>query len=102
MSRSEKNVAPVQVYLDIEEIPKIKTYAKKNKLKMSRLAREAFAMRMSDSDTPYNQGFNHGLNDAIKIAKTHDAGKMMFPSGASWGQVLAEEIEKCFRKVETS
>ena len=95
-----KTVVPLMVYVEPSEVPKIKNYAKKHKMGVSQFAREAFAMRMSEADTPYNQGFNQGLNDAIRISKTHDGGKMMFPSVASWGEVLADEIEKLIRKVE--
>jgi len=97
MSRSEKNVVHLMVYVDANDKPRIQDYADKHKMSVSKLAREAFAMRMSDADSPYNQGYNQGLNDAIKIATTHDGGKMKFPSGISWGETLADEIAKSFR-----
>ena len=89
-----KSVVPLMVYVDPVERNKIQAYAKKENLKVSQLARESFRMRMSDNQDPFNNGFNQGLYEAMRIVSETEGAKMMFPSGKSFGQLVCDEIEK--------
>lgn len=91
-----KTVAPVMIYLPIEEEEEFKEFAKKNKLTNSQVAREGIKMRMNGGD--YNAGFNDGLNEAMKIAESTEGAGMMFPSGKSFGKLVSEAIEKEIRQ----
>jgi hypothetical protein len=90
-----KTVAPVMIYLPIDEEEEFKEFAKKNKLTNSQVAREGIKMRINGSD--YNAGFNDGLNEAMKVAENTEGAGMMFPSGKSFGKLVAEAIEKEMR-----
>jgi hypothetical protein len=93
-----KTVVPIMVYVDPSERTKIQSYAKKEGINVSQLAREAFRMRISGSDDPFNNGFNQGLNEAMKIVRETEGAKMMFPSGKSYGQLVCDEIDKFKRE----
>jgi hypothetical protein len=81
------------VYVEESEVKKLKTFSRKNGKTMSEIVRQAIRMRMSAEQTPYDAGFNHGLDTAIKIALTTKGCKMMFPSGKSFGQLIKSAIE---------
>ena len=93
-----KSVVPLMVYVDPSERTKIQSFAKKEKLNVSQLARESFRMRMSGSDDPFNNGFNQGLNEAMRIVSSTEGAKMMFPSGKSFATLVCDEIEKFIRE----
>ena len=93
-----KSVVPLMVYVDPSERTKIQSFAKKEKLNVSQLARESFRMRMSGSDDPFNNGFNQGLNEAMRIVSSTEGAKMMFPSGKSFATLVCDEIEKFLRE----
>lgn len=88
-----KSVVPIMVYVEPTERTKIQSYAKKEKINVSQLARESFRMRM-EIDDPFKNGFNQGLNEAMRIVRETEGAKMMFPSGKSFGQLVCDEIEK--------
>ena len=91
-----KTVAPVMIYMPIEEDEEFKAFAKKNKLTNSQVACEGIKMRMNGND--YNTGFNDGLNEAMRVAENTEGAGMMFPSGKSFGKLVAEAIEKVMRE----
>lgn len=93
-----KTVVPIMVYVEPTARPKIQAFAKREKINVSQLAREAFKMRMSGDEDPYNNGFNQGLNEAMKIIKNTEWAKMTFPSGKSFAQEICEDIEKFMRR----
>jgi hypothetical protein len=93
-----KSVVPLMVYVDPSERTKIQSFAKKEKLNVSQLARESFRMRMSGNDDPFNNGFNQGLNEAMRIVSSTEGAKMMFPSGKSFATLVCDEIEKFIRE----
>jgi hypothetical protein len=93
-----KSVVPLMVYVDPSERTKIQSFAKKEKIKVSQLARESFRMRMSGNEDPFNSGFNQGLNEAMRIVHSTEGAKMMFPSGKSFAQLVCDEIEKFLRE----
>jgi len=95
-----KTVVPLMVYVDPSERTKIQNYAKKEKTNVSQLAREAFRMRMAGGDDPFNQGFNHGLNEALRIINSTDGAKLAFPSGKTVAKLLTDEIENFLRETK--
>jgi len=93
-----KSVVPLMVYVDPSDRAKIQSFAKKKKINVSQLARESFLMRMSGNDDPFNNGFNQGLNEAMRIVSKTEGAKMMFPSGKSFAQLVCDEIQKFMRE----
>jgi hypothetical protein len=92
-----KTVVPLMVYVSPNERDSIKSFAKDNGIKVSQLAREAFDMRMA-SGNQFNEGFNKGLNEAMKIAKNCNGAQMMFPSGKSYATIVCDDIKKFLRE----
>jgi len=92
-----KTVVPLMVYLEPIERDRVKSFAKKEGINVSRLSREAFQMRMSDSSELFNSGFNAGLNEAMKIVNNCQGASMMFPSGKSFAKIVCDDIEKYLR-----
>jgi hypothetical protein len=92
-----KTVAPVMIYLSPDDKTKLSAFAKSQKVTASQIAREGIHMRMEGSTNPYNQGFNDGLNEAMKIVKANKGAEMRFPSGKSFAQLVCEDIEQFIR-----
>jgi hypothetical protein len=88
----------VRIYLEQSEKERITKFAEKSDISVGQFAREAFKMRMEGGDNPYNNGFNQGLNEAIRIANACDGATMMFPSGKTFGKVVSDDIEKFLRE----
>ena len=93
-----KTVVPLMVYLEPAERERVKTFAKIEGMNVSRLSREAFQMRMSDSSDLFNSGFDAGLNEAMKIVKNCQGASMMFPSGKSFARLVCDDIEKYLKE----
>lgn len=89
-----KTVVPLMIYLEPAERERVKSFAKSEGINVSKLSREAFQMRMSDSSDLFNSGFNAGLNEAMKIVNNCQGASMMFPSGKSFARVVCDDIEK--------
>ena len=104
MSDGKKNVSRFKtvkqkiIYLSHDLYYKLERYSKKNKISQSQVAREGIAMRIMGEDDLFNQGFNQGLNEAMKIVRQTDGAKMMFPSGKSFAQLVCDEIERFIRE----
>ena len=92
-----KNVFPLMVYLTKRQRAYVKVFAVKNRVPVSEIAREAFNMRMAKGNE-YNSGWNDALEAAMEITKNSNAGKMMFPSGRSFSQMINEEISAIARE----
>ena len=92
-----KNVFPLMVYLTKRQRAYVKVFAVKNRVPVSEIAREAFNMRMAKGNE-YNSGWNDALEAAMEITKNSNAGKMMFPSGRSFSQMINEEISAIVRE----
>lgn len=93
-----KTVTPKMVYIPHDLANQFEKYANKNNISQSKIACEGIAMRMAGEDDLFNQGFNAGLNEAMKIVRQTDGAKMMFPSGKSFAQLVCDEIEKFLRE----
>jgi hypothetical protein len=93
-----KTVTPKMIYIPHELVGKFERFADKAKISQSKIACEGIAMRMAGEDDLFNQGFNQGLNEAMKIVRQTDGAKMMFPSGKSFAQLVCDEIERFMRE----
>ena len=89
-----KTVAPVMIYLPIEEEQEFKEFAKKNKLTNSQVACEGIKMRINGND--YNTGFNDGLQKAVDVVKNMEIAGIRFPSGNSVGDLIENAMLDCF------
>ena len=86
-----KKLKPFMTYMDDADYVKLKRFAKAKRVTMAKILREGLMVRMAE-DNPYINGFNDGLNTAIKIIGEHQASQMRFPSGKSFGELINEEI----------
>ena len=93
-----KTVKQKVIYLPHELAEKFEKYAKKNDITQSKIVCEGIVMRMSGNDDPFNQGFNQGLNEAIRITNSCEGATMMFPSGKTFAKVVSDDIEKFLRE----
>jgi hypothetical protein len=87
-----KTIAPLMVYLELDQPLQLKLYAAKHDLSVSQIARDAFTAFMSPSNDPFHQGYNAGIDAAIQIVKGTEGAKMMFPSGKSFGQLVCDQL----------
>jgi len=86
-------VKPFLTYLDSQDIEKLRKFAKKKKIPMSQVVREAVKARLVDGD-PYNTGFNDGIDASIKLVKANKASQMRFPSGSSFAELIEMDLAK--------
>ena len=84
---------PFLTYLDEADIDQLKKFAKKKKITMSHVIREALHARMAEGD-PYNAGFNEGIDECIKLIKENKASQMRFPSGSSFAELIEIDLMK--------
>lgn len=93
-----KTVTPKMIYIPHELANKFEKFAERSNISQSKIACEGIAMRMAGEDDLFNQGFNQGLNEAMRIVTNTDGAKMMFPSGKSFAQLVCDEIERFIRE----
>ena len=86
-------VKPFLTYLEEQDIDKLRKFAKKKKITMSHVVREAIKARMVDGD-PYNAGFNAGIDASINLVKENKASQMRFPSGSSFAELIEMDLVK--------
>ena len=96
-----KNVHPLMIYMPIKQRANLKVFARKNRMPVSQAVREGILMRMAGGND-YTSGWNDALEAAMEITKNSHAGKMMFPSGRSFSQMLCEEISAIARENQKS
>lgn len=94
-----KNVHPLMIYLPLTLRGAIKAYSKRHRTTVSYLMREAALMRMA-SDDRYTAGWNDAIDSCMRIIQENQAGKMMFPSGRSFSQMICEELVEMRRSPE--
>jgi len=85
-------VKPFMTYLEPDNITRLQKFAKKKKITMSQVIREALNARMSDEGDPYNAGFNAGIEESINIIKKNKASQMRFPSGSSFAELMEMDL----------
>jgi len=84
---------PFMAYLENSQYMAMKKFSKQSMIPMSQLIREAIHMRISEGDR-YTAGYNRGVQDSIKTLKGNKVAKMRFPSGKTFGDVFAQDINK--------
>ena len=86
-------VKPFMTYLEEKEIDRLKRFAKKKKITMSQVIREALGARMAEGN-PYTAGFNDGIDTCIKLVNDNKASQMRFPSGSSFAELIEIDLMK--------
>ena len=84
---------PFMAYFAQKDIIKLKRFSKQTKTPMAQIIREAVEARMS-AGNPYTAGFNAGVQKSIDSVSKITAAQMRFPSGKSFAELVAEELEK--------
>ena len=92
MMTSKENYKPFMVYLRPSDISKLKTFAKKCKLPMTQIVRESIKLRMTE-DNPYVDGFNDGLDQAMKSVVSMEESQIIFPTGKSFAQLVKIKLD---------
>lgn len=82
------------IYAPPEELKRVRGFAKDVRKTVSSVVREGILMRIAAEKNPFEEGFERGLSLAMDVAKTCKGGSMKFPSGKSFGELVAEELEK--------
>lgn len=88
---------PFMAYIAPEMILRLKRFARRNKTTMAETIREALDARLASGD-PYTRGFNDGVEAAVNAVKNTKGAQMRFPSGKSFSDLAAEEIERHYRR----
>ena len=86
-------VKPFMTYLEQDDITNLKKFAKKKRLTMSHVIREALSARMVEGN-PYTAGFNAGVDESIRLIKANKASQMRFPSGSSFAELMEVDLIK--------
>jgi hypothetical protein len=86
-------------YLDEEDHARLKKFAKSQDITMAKVIREGVLIRLS-GDSPYIAGFNDGLQKAEDVMRNNAASEMKFPSGLSFGELIANELFKHYMRVQ--
>jgi uncharacterized membrane protein YgcG len=90
-----KTVTPIMIYVTPDDKEALSKYALDNKMTVSQIVREGIRMRLQGND--FNSGFNEGIQEAIKITHATEGAKMMFPSGKSFADLVAENVTLVMR-----
>jgi hypothetical protein len=86
-------VKPFLTYLEEKDVDRLKKFAKKKKLTMSHIVREAVRARMADGD-PYNAGFNDGIDASIRLVRENKMFEMRLPSGNSFADLVEMDLSQ--------
>lgn len=87
------NTRPFMTYISVKDMARLKKFAATNNRSMTQVVREALSAKMSDGD-PYTAGFNDAVSASIEAINAMRAAQMRFPSGASFAEITADELEK--------
>ncbi len=87
------NYQPYMAYLKPESIMGIKQMSKATKRPIASILRDAVDARLAGPH-PYDDGFNAGLEAAVKAVFDMSASSMRFPSGKSFAELVDEELSK--------
>jgi hypothetical protein len=74
-----KNIRPVMVYVLKDDFPEIEAYAKKHKINLSQLGREALKIRISPESDQYLNGLNDGLDVGMNAIREKQLGSNGIP-----------------------
>ncbi len=92
MIPSKKPLKPFMAYLEEGQYTRMRRFALKSRIPMSKLIREAIDMRIS-SGNPYVDGFNAGIDKAMAVVSLNKAAEMRFPSGKSFAELINSDLE---------
>jgi hypothetical protein len=81
------------MYLKPTDAERLKKIAKKLKVPMTQIVREAIKSRIATGD-PYISGFNAGIDKSIEALEGWEMAQMRFPSGATFAERATDEIIK--------
>ena len=93
MQTPSKPLKPFMAYIDERQYARMKKFSTKAKIPMSQLIREAIEIRITKGN-PYTEGFNAGVEAAIKAVTDNKASQMRFPSGKSFAELMTEDLER--------
>lgn len=96
-----KSIVPLLVYLEPDQPMRLKLYAIDRSLSVSQVARDAFNAFISPQNDAFHNGYNTGIDAAIRIVKGTEGAKMMFPSGKSFGQLVCDQLMQFKRSKST-
>jgi len=85
------NYKPFMAYITPADYARLRKLSTKSKIPMSQLVREGISSRLSTGN-PHVAGFNDGLTKAVQIVSGLTASEMRFPSGKSFGELVAEAV----------
>lgn len=97
MTSPHSKFKPVFTYIEASELSELKKFCKKQKVPMAQIIREGLTARLTVGD-PHIQGFNNGIKKAIQQIADLQITQMKFPSGKSFGELITEELEKCYMR----
>ena len=88
-----KSYRPYMAYLPQSDIDKLKEYSKASKVSVSQLIREGVSTRFAGENL-FAEGYNQGINKCIAVIHEMKPAQMRFPSGASFAEVISDELIK--------
>lgn len=92
MTSPSETLKPFMAYLSRDQYARMKKFSDKTRIPMSKLIREAIDMRIAKGNQ-YVEGFNAGIDAAIKAVSANKASEMRFPSGKSFAELINEDLE---------
>lgn len=84
---------PFLARLDIKTHDGIKRLAKKKKVPMVQVVKEALDSKLAGGDK-YTAGFNDGIKKSIVVVASSKWAQMRFPSGKSFAEQVEQDLEK--------
>lgn len=93
-SEPDKNHKAFIVYMTTDEHKRLQKFALKYKLSMTQVMREALEMRLSQ-DAAYINGFNAGLQTAVKVITSNPLSQITFPNQKTLAKVAEDDILAC-------
>lgn len=84
------SLKPLLVRVTYAQYASLSRFAKKLNVSMNQIVREAIEIRLAKGD--YMTGFNDGLGAAIDSVNGNKAAQMRFPSGKSFAELVAADI----------
>lgn len=91
MTTHSNNYKPFMAYITPADYTRLRKLSKSSKIPMSQLVREGISSRLSIGN-PHISGFNDGLIKSVQIVNEPKASEMRFPSGKSFGELVAEAV----------
>jgi hypothetical protein len=91
MKTPSNNYKPFMAYILPADYVRLRKLSVKTKIPMSQLVREGITSRLAKGN-PHIAGFNEGMTKAVEIVNGLSSAEMRFPSGKSFGELVAEAV----------